>query len=247
MKDEKENSNPFGIPFSIEKPSAPDTFFGSQANLLSQPEFLTPDELYKTPAVINALNILLKSINKNTLDEFDVNVYRAATQLIKREDICHYLNIAQSSLENLAQKSGEIEKISLPENSNEAKNKYNQQEDLAKLQKAVEEHPIIILEREREREKALTLEKEAKDQKQNQEKTVEEHKANEQEREKAFTLRKHEKDLEDSRNDQFKNENKDKNNKIEERIEFFGKARQSPNQVDPSTSVNRETIISRND
>ena len=163
MADEKENSNALGIPFSIEKPSAPDTFFGSQANLLSQPEFLTPDELYKTPAVINALNILLKSINKNTLDEFDVNVYRAATQLIKREDICHYLNIAQSSLENLAQKSGEIEKISLPENSNEAKNKYNQQEDLAKLQKAVEEHPIIL---EREREKALTLEKEAKDQKQ---------------------------------------------------------------------------------
>ena len=244
MADEKENSNALGIPFSIEKPSAPDTFFGSQANLLSQPEFLTPDELYKTPAVINALNILLKSINKNTLDEFDVNVYRAATQLIKREDICHYLNIAQSSLESLAQKSGEIEKISLPENSNEAKNKYNQQEDLAKLQKAVEEHPIII---EREREKALTLKKEVEDQKQNQEKTVEEHKANEQEREKAFTLRKHEKDLEDSRNDQFKNENKDKNNKIEERIEFFGKARQSPNQVDPSTSVNRETIISRND
>ena len=246
MKDDNENSNPLGIPFSIEKPSAPDTFFGSQANLLSQPEFLTQDELYKTPAVIDALNILLKSINKNTLDEFDVNVYRAATRLIKADEICHYLNIAPASLENLAKKSGEIEKISLPENSNEAKNKYNQQEDLAKLQKAVEEHPIII-EREREREKALTLKKEVEDQKQNQEKTVEEHKANEQEREKAFTLRKHEKDLEDSRNDQFKNENKDKNNKIEERIEFFGKARQSPNQVDPSTSVNRETIISRND
>jgi hypothetical protein len=230
MANENENTQPtwLGIPTQTIKVKDPNEFlfgFGNQPNLLSTQEFLTQDELYKTPAVIDALNILLKSINKNTPDEFDVNVYRAATRLIKADDICHYLNIAPASLNNLAQKSGEIEKISLPENSIEAKNKHNQQEDLAKLQKAVDEHPMII---EREREKALTLEKKAEDQKQNQEKAAEEHK----------------KDLEDSRNANNKNKN---NNKIQETIEFFGKVRQSPNQVDQSTSVDRETIISRND
>ena len=161
MKDDNENTQPTWLGINTIQvevdPEKDKPLFGA----------LTQNQLYESPAVIDALNILLKSINKNTLDEFDVNVYRAATRLIKREDICHYLNIAQSSLENLAQKSGEIEKISLPENSNEAKNKYNQQEDLAKLQKAVEEHKM-----NEELQKALTLKKDAEDQKQNPEKLL---------------------------------------------------------------------------
>ena len=242
MKDDNENTQATWLGINtIQVEVDPDQYkplFGSQ-----QPNFLSQNQLYESPAVIDALNILLKSISKNTLDEFDVNVYRAATRLIKADEICHYLNIAPSSLSNLAQKSGEIEKISLPENSNEAKNKYNQQEDLAKLQKAVEEHPIIL-----EREKALTLKKDAEDQKQNQEKTVEEHKANEQERDKAFTLRKNEKDLEDSRNDQFKNENKNKNIN-ENRIDFFDNNRKptTANEADSTTkSPNYQQIIPHN-
>ena len=211
MKDDNENTQATWLGINtIQVEVDPDQYkplFGSQ-----QPNFLSQNQLYESPAVIDALNILLKSISKNTLDEFDVNVYRAATRLIKADEICHYLNIAPSSLSNLAQKSGEIEKISLPENSNEAKNKYNQQEDLAKLQKAVEEHPIIL------------------------------------EREKAFTLRKNEKDLEDSRNDQFKNENKNKNIN-ENRIDFFDNNRKptTANEADSTTkSPNYQQIIPHN-
>ena len=71
-------------------------------------------------------------------------------------------------MDNLAKKSGEIEKISLPENSNEDKEKHKQQEEeLAKLQKAVEEHKM-----NEELQKTLTFKKDAEDQNQNPKKLL---------------------------------------------------------------------------
>jgi hypothetical protein len=112
------------------------TFLGGKANFLSQ------SELYALPAVIEALNLLELSLKKNIPDQFDINIFRAITRLIKVDEIYHLRpTITPASLDSLAKKSAEIEKISLPENSNEAKDKNKQQEeDIAKLQKAVEEH-----------------------------------------------------------------------------------------------------------
>jgi hypothetical protein len=164
MADDNQNTF-FGIQTVLteENPNKNSNLFGSQANFLNQ------SELYANPAVNEALNLLELSLKKNIPDQFDINIFKAITRLIKIEEIYHLRpNITPASLDNLAKKSGEIEKISLPENSNEDKEKHKQQEEeLAKLQKAVEEHKM-----NEELQKTLTFKKDAEDQNQNPKKLL---------------------------------------------------------------------------